>query len=64
MMVITTKTTGYARPLDMSFLPIHTIDFGLVVFDPLKPAISRKNFTHVDSLGKEISHSLFQPPLV
>ncbi|WP_345740596.1 DUF6660 family protein [Maribacter luteus] len=43
---------------------VHTIDFGLAAFEPLQPSITQENFAHFDSLGKDISHSLLQPPRV
>tara|TARA_R110000751_G_scaffold146020_5_gene249569 strand:- start:679 stop:987 length:309 start_codon:yes stop_codon:yes gene_type:complete len=42
----------------------HTIDFGLAIFEPIEPTISHENFVHSDSLGKDITLSLFQPPQV
>ena len=41
---------------------VHTINFGLVAFQPLQPAIPQEFFVHFDDLGKDIPHSLFQPP--
>ncbi|WP_084273485.1 DUF6660 family protein [Maribacter antarcticus] len=43
---------------------VHTVDFGITNFVPLQPAISKENFVHFDGHGKDISHSLFQPPRV
>ncbi|WP_081415677.1 MULTISPECIES: DUF6660 family protein [Aquimarina] len=43
---------------------VHTINFGLAVFKPLQPLISQDNFNHFDSVGKDISLSLLQPPQV
>ena len=43
---------------------VHTVDFGIVHFEPLQPPISQDNFKHFDSLGKDFLHSLFQPPQV
>ncbi|WP_340200969.1 DUF6660 family protein [Ascidiimonas sp. W6] len=40
----------------------HSIDFGIVPFEPLQPVIPQDNFAHFDSLGKDIPLSLFQPP--
>ncbi|MEE1976253.1 DUF6660 family protein [Maribacter cobaltidurans] len=40
----------------------HTIDFRLAIFEPIQPVISLVNFAHFDSLGKDISLSLLQPP--
>ncbi|WP_339652554.1 DUF6660 family protein [uncultured Maribacter sp.] len=41
---------------------VHTVDFGLANFKPFLPSVSQKIFAHFDSLGKDISHSLLQPP--
>ncbi|WP_363317812.1 DUF6660 family protein [uncultured Dokdonia sp.] len=43
---------------------VHTINFGLVAFQPLQPAIPHEFFAHFDNLGKDIPHSLLQPPRV
>ncbi|SNZ01427.1 DUF6660 family protein [Flagellimonas pacifica] len=43
---------------------VHTIDFKLVAFEPFQPTALHDNFSHFDSLGKDCSHSLFQPPQV
>ncbi len=43
---------------------VPTIDTSAVVFEPMTQHISKEKFTHFDSLGEEISHSLFQPPRV
>ncbi|MAO18990.1 hypothetical protein CSC80_03915 [Maribacter sp. 6B07] len=40
----------------------HTIDFRLAIFEPIEPIVSLENFIHFDSLGKDISLSLLQPP--
>lgn len=41
---------------------VHTIDFGLVTFEPLQPEIPHEFFAHFDDLGKDIPHSILQPP--
>jgi len=43
---------------------VHTVDFGIADFEPLQPAIPQEDFAHVDNLGKDFLHSLFQPPQV
>ncbi|RTE54227.1 hypothetical protein EHW67_03405 [Arenibacter aquaticus] len=43
---------------------VHTINFGLVAFEPLQPAIPHEFFAHFDNLGKDIPLSLLQPPQV
>ncbi|PHQ29630.1 hypothetical protein CJ305_08815 [Leeuwenhoekiella nanhaiensis] len=43
---------------------VHTINFGLVAFETLQPAIPNEFFAHFDNLGKDIPHSLLQPPQV
>ena len=43
---------------------VHTIAFGLMAFLPLQPAIPHEYFVHFDNLGKDIPHSLLQPPRV
>nr|WP_313781144.1 DUF6660 family protein [Allomuricauda sp.] len=43
---------------------VHTIGFGLTTFEPFNPLISQDNFNHFDSIGKDISLSLLQPPQV
>tara|TARA_R110002051_G_scaffold181319_1_gene250827 strand:- start:8128 stop:8385 length:258 start_codon:yes stop_codon:yes gene_type:complete len=42
----------------------HTIDFQLAIFEPIEPIDALENLAHFDSLGKDISLSLFQPPQV
>lgn len=42
----------------------HTIDFGITSFEPQLDKISKKYFDHLNSRGKRISLSLFQPPQV
>lgn len=42
----------------------HTIDFGLVPFEPFQPPVPQMSFAHFDSLGKDFSLSLFQPPRI
>ncbi|WP_317166442.1 MULTISPECIES: DUF6660 family protein [Flavobacteriaceae] len=42
----------------------HSIDFGIVPFEPIQPAIPHEYFAHFDNLGKDIPHSLLQPPQV
>ena len=39
----------------------HDIDSS---FNPFQDTISKENFNHFDSLGKDIRHSLLQPPKV
>ncbi|KAB5487045.1 hypothetical protein D2V93_06595 [Flagellimonas taeanensis] len=41
---------------------VHTIDFGLVAFEPYQPEIPDEFFAHFDDLGKDIPPSLLQPP--
>ena len=43
---------------------VHVISFGLATFEPLVPLIPQDNFNHFDSIGKDISLSLLQPPQV
>lgn len=43
---------------------VHTVDFGIANFKPFQPSINQEKFVHFDSLGKDISHSLLQPPRV
>ncbi|WP_339141138.1 DUF6660 family protein [Croceitalea sp. MTPC5] len=43
---------------------VHTIDFGIAQFAPLPLTIPQNSFAHFDSVGKDISLSLFQPPRV
>ena len=43
---------------------VHVISCGLVTFEPLEPLILLDNFNHFDSIGKDISLSLLQPPQV
>ncbi|MEH6657333.1 MULTISPECIES: DUF6660 family protein [Flavobacteriaceae] len=43
---------------------VHTIDFGLVSFELLQPAIPHQYFAHFDNLGKDIPHFLLHPPRV
>jgi len=43
---------------------VHTIDFGIVEFQLLQTEISNENFAHFDKLGKDFTHSLYQPPKV
>jgi hypothetical protein len=43
---------------------VHTIDFGIASFNPFQDTISKENFSHFDSLGKDIHLSLLQPPKV
>ena len=44
--------------------PVHTLDFGIASFNPFQDTILKENFSHFDSLGKDIRHSLLQPPKV
>jgi hypothetical protein len=41
---------------------IHTIESSIISFEPLLPMNFQENFAHFDSFGKDISHSLLQPP--
>ena len=41
---------------------VHTINFGLAAFETLQPAIPQEFFVHFDDLGKDIPHSILQPP--
>ena len=43
---------------------VHTINFGLVAFEPIQPAFPLEFFARFDNLGKDIPHSLLQPPQV
>ncbi|WP_228547339.1 DUF6660 family protein [Nonlabens antarcticus] len=43
---------------------VHTLDVGIVAFEPVKSDLMQKGFFHFDSIGKDISHSLLQPPRV
>ncbi len=43
---------------------VHTIDFGLLEFEPLQLSINKEYFQHFDGLDKGISDSLLQPPQV
>ncbi|MAY21308.1 MAG: hypothetical protein CMC74_00825 [Flavobacteriaceae bacterium] len=43
---------------------VHTLDFGIASFNPFQDTILKENFSHFDSLGKDIRHSLLQPPKV
>ena len=42
----------------------HTVDFGLVTFEPFQLPIPQMDFAHFDSLGENFPHSLFQPPRI
>ncbi len=41
---------------------IHTIESNILSFEPLVLMNFEETFVHFDSLGKDISHSLLQPP--
>jgi len=41
---------------------VHTIESNIISFEPLILMNFKENFAHFDSLGNDISHSLFQPP--
>ncbi|MEO2052212.1 MAG: DUF6660 family protein [Allomuricauda sp.] len=43
---------------------VHTIHFGIAKFELLQATIPQDNFAHFDSIGKDITFSLFQPPQV
>ncbi|MEZ4809065.1 MAG: DUF6660 family protein [Allomuricauda sp.] len=43
---------------------VHTIHFGIAKFELLRATIPQDNFAHFDSIGKDITFSLFQPPQV
>lgn len=43
---------------------VHTVKFDSAEFQPLIVDISSELFLHFDSLGKEIPHSILQPPRV
>ncbi|WP_084217688.1 DUF6660 family protein [Nonlabens marinus] len=43
---------------------VHTIDFGLMAFEPYQSPISSKIFTSFQNHGKDFLTSLFQPPQV
>ncbi|WP_394331313.1 DUF6660 family protein [Pricia antarctica] len=41
---------------------IHTIESNILSFNPLVLMSFEKTFAHFDNFGKDISHSLLQPP--
>ena len=43
---------------------VHTINFGLAVFEPLQPAILHEFFANFDNLGKDIPHSILLPTVI
>jgi len=43
---------------------VHTIDFGITQFEPFQSTILQDNFNHFDSLGKDISLALLEPPQI
>ncbi|WP_025666230.1 DUF6660 family protein [Aquimarina megaterium] len=43
---------------------VHVIDFSIDTYQLISPEISTELFAHFDSVGKEISNTLFQPPQV
>ncbi|MEC7772142.1 MAG: DUF6660 family protein [Bacteroidota bacterium] len=43
---------------------VHTIDFGILEFEPIQVDISNESFVHFDKHGKDFTPSLYQPPKV
>ena len=43
---------------------VHTINFNVVAFAAIVPEITSDIFVHFDSLGKDIPHTILQPPRV
>lgn len=43
---------------------VHILDFGIASFNPFQDTILKENFSHFDSLGKDIHYSLLQPPKI
>ncbi|WP_410543976.1 DUF6660 family protein [Zobellia sp. OII3] len=42
----------------------HTVSFEIFSFEPFQPSIPQEELAHFDSLGKDISLDLLQPPKV
>ncbi|MDO6809484.1 hypothetical protein Q4603_12720 [Zobellia galactanivorans] len=42
----------------------HTVSFEIFSFEPFQPSIPQEELAHFDSLGKDISLDLLQPPRV